>query len=91
MREAKVYFMSEGHAIVGYDPDNVSAKRGKYVYSHSNALTNLISPMGYFAGEGDLPMMRWLYVNGADTRDDDVDFWFPTYAAAQGAKFDACK
>ena len=33
--------------------------------------------------EGDLKMMRWLYVNGADTRAKDEDVFFPMYEAAQ--------
>jgi hypothetical protein len=47
--------------------------------------------MGYFAQEGDLPMMRWLYVNGADTRDVDVAIWFPMFAAACEGRTEACK
>jgi hypothetical protein len=47
--------------------------------------------MGYFAREGDLPMMRWLYVNGADTRDVGVGCWFPMYAAADNARTEVGK
>ena len=36
-------------------------------------------------------MMRWLYVNGADTRDEDVDFYFPVYGAALEGKLEACR
>ena len=36
-------------------------------------------------------MMRWLYVNGADTRDEDVDFCFPMYVAALQGHLDVCK
>lgn len=85
MRDAEVY-TSEGDEIVGFDPDNVSDR--KQLYSSHNSF---IKPMGYFARKGDLPMVRWLYVKGADTRDEDIDFWFPMYAAAQGGKFDACR
>ena len=51
----------------------------------------LIKPMAYFANKGDLPMMRWLYVNGADTRDVDVAFHFPMYWAAVAGQLEACK
>ena len=88
MRDAEVY-THEGHELVGFDPDNVSDRKEKY--SWTSFADNSISPMGYFAGEGELKMMRWLYVNGADTRDEDVDFWFPMYRAAQGGKIDACR
>ena len=47
--------------------------------------------MGYFARLGDLPMMRWLYVNGADTRDVDVAVWFPMYNAAACGNLEVCK
>ena len=47
--------------------------------------------MGHFARQGDLPMMRWLYANGADTRDEDVEHWFPMYAASHSGQLDACK
>ena len=37
-------------------------------------------------------MMRWLYVNGADTRDEHVGLYFPMYcAAAEGHRDDLCK
>jgi hypothetical protein len=44
-------------------------------------MTEDTKPMGYFARSGDLPMMRWLYVNGADTRDVDVPRYFPMHEA----------
>ena len=47
--------------------------------------------MGYFAGKGDLRMMRWLYVNGADTRDVDVVNNFPMYRAVFHGHMDICK
>ena len=49
------------------------------------------SPMGCFAKKGDLRMMRWLYVNGADTRYKDVRVGFPMYDAALRARSDICK
>ena len=36
-------------------------------------------------------MMRWLYVNGADTRDEDVSYWFPVYVAANHGRLEICK
>ena len=47
--------------------------------------------MCYFACFGDLPMMRWLYVNGADTRKVDVERYFPMYMAAMNGHIEACK
>ena len=82
MRDAKVY-MSGGNGITGFNPDDVERRlhfRG-----------DLISPMGYFAYEGDLPMMRWLYVNGAHTQDEDVDFYIPMCTAALHGDLEACR
>ena len=50
-----------------------------------------LTPMGYFAAKGDFPMMRWLYVNGADTRDVDVANYFPMWIAAANGRLEACK
>jgi len=71
----------------GFDPDNVRDIKDHYGTS--------ITPMGYFALMGDLPMMRWLCVNGADTRDFDIpswdsDFVFPMFSAAVRGQLDAC-
>ena len=87
MRDAKVKEEVGGRfAITGFDPEGFCQKRRVY-YNHSS----LVTPMSYFVQQGDLPMMRWLYVNGADTRDEDVDFWFPMYGAAVRGKFEACR
>ena len=78
-------------ADAGFDPDNVSGL--KYFTPHN--LTDAISPMGHFAGEGDLPMMRWLYVNSAGTRDEEneelTSEFFPMYTAATSGHLEACK
>ena len=92
MRNAKVGTMtiSRVHGLstrtyAGFNPRNVQATATR------DEKTSLkISPMSYFARKGDLPMMRWLYVNGADTRDKGMDFWFPMYAASFGGKNNAC-
>ena len=47
--------------------------------------------MGYFAEKGDLKMMRWLYVNGADTRDKEVGYHFPMYETVLGGHLQTCK
>ena len=85
MRDAEVYERGVDGTYgeyAGFDPDNfVDVKSG----AHDDEDTldeNAVTPMGYFASKGDLPMMRWLYVNGSGTRDDDVDRWFPMYQAA---------
>ena len=96
MKDARVYMSGDervsGDESVGFDPDNVRDKKHKYSgHYYQRREDNLITPMGYFAREGDVKMMRWLYVHGADTRDEDVDFWFPMYAAAQNGKVEACR
>ena len=84
MRDAKVRDEMRGD-ITGFDPEEMGQK--KYAWCSDGVIT----PMGYFAGKGDLPMMRWLYANGADTRDEDVEHWFPIYAASLSGQLDACK
>ena len=86
MRRAAVYeIMPDGTPgeVVGFDPDNVRDVK-RY-------LPDTITPMGYFARKGDLAMMRWLYVNGADTRDEDAPTNFPMYRAAYHGHLDTCK
>ena len=83
MRDARVYDDGE---IAGFDPDCVSKTR--QLHGGFFEGDDEVSPMGYFAWKGDLPMMRWLYVNGADTRDVDVARYFPMYLAAG---VEACK
>ena len=99
MRDAKVIDAERRGAVVrtreddenyghdGFDPDNVRDVK---------ELGGDIRPMGYFAYRGDLPMMRWLYINGADTRDLDIpdwnpDFAFPLLNAIDRGQLDACK
>ena len=91
MRDAKVYergVRGTPGEWVGFDPDNVSDIKSYY---SSRRLGSEVKPMGYFAAEGDLPMMRWLYVNGADTRYEDVAKYFPMWLAAFGGHTEACK
>ena len=86
MRRAAVYeIMPDGTpgGVVGFDPDNVRDVK-RY-------LPDTITPMGYFARKGDLPMMRWLYDNGADTRDEDAPTNFPMYRAAYHGHLEPCK
>jgi hypothetical protein len=86
MRNAEVYERGVTGTVgeyVGFDPDNVAdVKNFTRSVIGSGVDYNVIKPMGYFAYHGDLPMMRWLYVNGADTRDEDVAMWFPMWAVA---------
>ena len=70
----------------GFDPDNVND-----VKKFDSKKTQDITPMGYFARRGDLPMMRWLYVNGADTRDVNVAIHFPMYSSAANGHNEACE
>ena len=93
MRDAKVYergVRGTYEEYVGFDPDNVEdVKSDNHI--DNNAQNTRVTPMGYFAEKGDLPMMRWLYVNGADTRDEDVVIYFPMWLAAKNGHLDSCK
>ena len=88
MRDAEVYERGGGGIgeYDGFDPDNFGDVKCLGPF-HDAAIT----PMGYFARIGDLPMMRWLYVNGADTRDVDVPANFPMRMAAVHVRLEACK
>ena len=93
MRDAKVYERGVDGTpgdYAGFDPDNARDVKSKSPYEDADD-QNAITPMGYFAYEGDLPMMRWLYVNGADTRDVDVPILFPMWAAVTSMRMDLCK
>ena len=67
-----------GGSITGFDLNSVVQKRW---VGWDASDVGAIRPMAYFAMQGDLPMMRWLYVHGASTTDDDVVYWFPIMAA----------
>ena len=73
----------------GFDPKNVTHPLHSSAYDEDDVFK--ITPMGYFASEGDLPMMRWLYSKGASTRDLCVGFYFPMYCAAVHGHLDVCK
>ena len=91
MRDARVYergVRGTRGEFVGFDPDNIGDIK---CLNCANVTAGFIKPMAYFAREGDLPMMRWLYVNGADTRDEEVAHWFPMMAAAKNGRMDMCK
>ena len=91
MKDAEVYEIGVDGIIGewdGFDPDNVGDVKTFCPYVGA---TNAIEPMGYFAMKGDLPMMRWLYVNGADTRDEDVPKYFPMQLAASDGGIEACQ
>jgi len=93
LRDAKVYERGvDGtwREYVGFDPDNVRDIKSIYADDAGARADHAVKPMGYFAERGDLPMMRWLYVNGADTRDLGLNN-FPMFYAAQGNHLDVCK
>ena len=96
MRDAEVYERgvdgTEGE-YVGFAPDNVRDVKSIDELDEDTLDNNAVTPMRYFARIGDLPMMRWLYVNGADTRDEDVGYWFPMLAAADygAGHIEVCK
>ena len=84
MRDAKVW-RDENNS--GFGPENIKmAMFFEHFDDHGK-----ITPMGYFASNGDLPMMRWLYVHGADTRDEEIPIYFPMYAASRKGNLEACK
>jgi hypothetical protein len=86
MRNAAVGDLVDGvYTATGFDPGKGHGQRKNYTMDYS------LTPMGYFARFGDLPMMRWLYVNGADTRDVDVAVYFPMFVAAMNEHLDVCK
>ena len=85
MRDAEV---GEDYEITGFDPQNVREIKGNHGWSMD---PERISPMGYFCREGDLPMVRWLYVNGADPRDENVGLHFAMYLAAVHGRIEVCK
>ena len=91
MRDAQVYERGVDGTLgeyAGFDPGNV----GDVKSLSPNNTSYGITAMGYFARDGDLPMMRWLYyVNGADTRDVDVPLYFPMLMAALNARMEVCK
>ena len=94
MRDADVYERGVDGVFgkcVGFDPDNVGDTKCT-IFSDDDA----VNPMRYFAEKGDLPMMRWLYVNGADSRDcgaraGDAASSFPMFGAALWGHLDVCK
>lgn len=67
-----------GGTITGFERNSVVQKRW---VGWDGSEVGAIRPLAYFALQGDLPMMRWLYVHGASTTDDDVVYWFPMLAA----------
>ena len=73
----------------GFDPNNVTDPLQSSEYDDEDMFK--MTPMGYFATEGDLPMMRWLYSKGASTRDENVGFYFPMYCAATHGHLNVCK
>ena len=81
-------FVGEEEEITGFEPDDiVGIKSQAGIFSEGYE----ISPMGYFCRSGDMPMVRWLYVNGADTRDENVGLCFPMYIAAVNGHIEICK
>ena len=94
MRDAEVYERGVDGTFeeyVGFDPDNIGDVKSIDEEDEDTLDYNAITPMGYFAELGDLRMMRWLYINGADTRDVDVARCFPMYLAAGAGHIEVCK
>ena len=86
MRGAKVG--EPGGEITGFDPDDIVGLKSQAGTRYKGFE---MSPVGYFCRKGDLPMVRWLYVNGADPRDENVGFYFAMYMAAVRGHMEVCK
>jgi len=83
MRDA--YVLDDGSREFGFDPDDVTDVK-------EDEFGTPLTPMTYFSGDGDLPMMRWLYVNGADvTFDPRLYRNFPMKMAALRGHEEAVK
>ena len=79
MRDANVSVIESGEEIFGFDPDNVMDVK------EQGPLSIPLTPMSYFCGDSDLPMMRWLFVNGADVTPHNNEMLNPmTIAAVNG-------
>ena len=94
MRDAFVYKLGVNGTngnYDGFDPDNIGDIKRLYLHAGTASTMHNLSAMGYFARLGDLPMMRWLYANGADTRDEDVGYWFPMWLAVVNGNVEVCK
>ena len=91
MRRSRVYERGNYAEYAGFDPDNVADVKSVDKHNQDAFRESSITPMGYFAQRGDLPMMRWLYVNGADTRDVEVMNYFPMLMAALTLRVEVCK
>ena len=76
----------KGYSLTGFYPEDIS----KAILANPIHI-GFITPMGYFVRKGDLPMMRWLYVHGFDTRDAEIVFHFPMYEAAREGNLEACQ
>ena len=86
MRDARVYERGVIGTFKVIQLDSIRIMLGmSRAITHTRLWKNtmLSSPWATSPLLGDLPMMRWLYVNGADTRDVEVAVWFPMWAAAR--------
>ena len=95
MRDAQVYERGVGggtfRGFDGFDPDNVADVKTFLFGNTDGSKSGDVKPMGYFAQRGDLPMMRWLHVNGADTRDVDLHVHFPMFSAVMNGRIELCQ
>ena len=96
MRNAEVYKRGVENRrgdYDGFDPDNVGGVRCFFSsgWGRSICRSGNMRAMSYFARLSDLPMLRWLYINGAGTRNEDVAVNFPMFLAANIGHLDVCK
>jgi len=89
MRNAEVYY-NDGSEYMssrsGFDPDDVMDVKEDAPWDFV-----LMTPMTYYAEEGYLPMMRWLYINGAGVTGHNDEETNPMRAAALNGHKEAVK
>ena len=80
-------------AVIGFDPDDEALDNRYVVWAYTTGFHGAeVTPMIYFAREGDLKMCRYLVSRGASaTKASSCGRWFPMFAAVIGRHFDVCK
>ena len=85
-----------GEPVVGFNPDDSALDD---LYGLADFGDSCITPIIYFARQGDLKMCRYLVSRGPSTTKTSDDestchrkhFWCPMYAAASPGRLDVCK
>ena len=77
-----------GEGESGFDPDDAALDN---VYLNENLFLQETTPMTYFAGQGDLKMMRYLISRGASTTKGAGKINSPMHVAVVEGRLDICK